>query len=225
MKARITRALCAAAIAVAFPAMAHAQATFTWEGLGNGAVPAPQDGVALGNVTNTGGVGYWQATNQGAGNAFGVSGAGLGCNTTPGGSNCGYNGNAVPVNMYSTSPTGTFTLNSAYFMSLPANSGWTGAPSLTATGYGVGGTPLFTQFISLTETPTLTTFNWQGVNSVLFTPTVPAGANGAYFLTDNLTINNAISTPTTTTPEPSSIALLGSGLVGLVPMLRRKRGA
>jgi len=223
MKARITRTLCAAAIAVAFPALAHAQATFTWEGLGNGQVPASQDGVALGNVGAAQGVGYWQTTNEGVGNVFGAAGS-LGCNVTSGGSNCGFNGNGIPVNIFSLSPTGTFTLNSGYFTTV-TGSNYPGATGVTATGYGVGGTPLFTQFIALTATPTLATFNWQGVNNVVFTPVVPTGGNGAYFLTDNLTINNAISTPTTTTPEPSSIALLGSGLVGLVPMLRRKRSA
>lgn len=227
MSSRITRSLCAAVIAVACPALAHAQATFTWEGLTNGAVPLPQNGVALGTGPGAPSVGYFQATNQNGGvNAFGTGGS-LGCNVTPSGSVCGYNGNATPVNLYSTSPTGTFTFNGGYFTALPANSGWIGATGLTVTGYGVGGAQLFTQSIALSGTPTLSTFNWQGVNNVVFTPTTSTSTGFSYFLADDITVNNAIAPvpPVTTTPEPSSLALLGSGFVGLVPLVRRKRRA
>ncbi|MGI8509885.1 MAG: discoidin domain-containing protein [Gemmatimonadaceae bacterium] len=75
-------------------------------------------------------------------------------------------------------------------------------------------------------------FSGTPFNEMLFT--APAGTQGRYVKiqfdhTDYLqlaevTVNAAPGTPgTSTVPEPSSMALLGTGLVGLVPMLRRSR--
>ena len=50
-----------------------------------------------------------------------------------------------------------------------------------------------------------------------------AGGNTLAFSTTGDGQTDAINVSFTSTPEPSSMALLGTGLIGLVPMIRRKR--
>jgi hypothetical protein len=57
----------------------------------------------------------------------------------------------------------------------------------------------------------------------VFTLDPNAGANTLSFNTTGDGQTDAINVSFTSTPEPSSMALLGTGLIGLVPMVRRKR--
>ncbi len=215
----------------AFAPSASAQGIFTWEGVERSAYPAPQDGVTV--ATNTGG--QFGATDERAGNSGNqISGApALNCNHTPGGSECGYNGHAQNTSIYSINPATTFTLNSGYF----TRSAVSGADFLHVIGQN-GTTTLFDQYYSLSDTFSLITFNWAGVNNVIFGPckylnpgdTSVSAANcyggaspreGGYglFLADDISFNQ----PSSAAPEPSEMALLGTGLIGLFPVLRRRK--
>jgi hypothetical protein len=60
------------------------------------------------------------------------------------------------------------------------------------------------------------------------TPAAPTFAAGTYtgftqYSGYTTTVSSVTISPVTTTPEPSSMALLGTGLVALIPMVRRRR--
>jgi hypothetical protein len=60
--------------------------------------------------------------------------------------------------------------------------------------------------------------SWQGFLQIGASYTIPAGTRTSSLLDSQVTVADPLPTP-----EPSSVILLGTGLLGLAPLLRRKR--
>lgn len=137
--------------------------------------------------------------------------------------NCVYN-NVIGFNptLSGISRTSPFDFTGGYFLSF-GDQNCTDysacAIALTVTGYNsgsvvasstVGLDPYVTQWFA---------FNFSNVDNVTFDPQSYIGDAQAFYLADNLVFNQN----TSTVPEPASMTLLGTGLVGLYSVARRRR--
>jgi PEP-CTERM motif len=130
----------------------------------------------------------------------------------------GLGSNAASASFFLPSNGTTFILNSGYF-----TAAWNDGLEVIVTG-SLGGVVEDTATFNVdTSGPTFETFNWSNLDEVTIAST--GGTHhagfigiGPQFVLDNLTVNEAV----TTTPEPSSLLLFGTGLLSLVGVVRRK---
>jgi len=211
---RMTRVVAGLAMVLAAP-IAHAQTTVNFDDLGpslgaGAALPDPYKGLVW-IATNTMG---WMTQ----GNTVYTD---VVCRSQ---ANCGYNGFGGISGLTSAAP---ITLNGWI-----RQWNWTGntgsATSVLIEALNAGGTVVGTQNITLSGS--YQAFNMTSLFTTLrFTPTGGTGlgcggpTNCGYFLIDDLTINPSVTPPTPgVVPEPSTYALLGTGLAGLLVMRRRR---
>jgi len=115
----------------------------------------------------------------------------------------------------STSP---FTLFSGQF-----TAAWNDNLHLDVVGV-VGGVPTyFASFILSATSPMLLTFNWANLDYATFTSSGGTHHDGYSFIGEQFALDDLVI-GTNAVPEPVTMALLGTGLVGLYGAARRRRG-
>lgn len=188
--------------AAATPASAQVA---TFDDLGNAETPVPAGYAVPGLVWSN-----WYNINAAADVGRGADG----CIVS--GTNCAFNGFGSTASVTSATP---FTFNTGYFMGWYNSfvGGFGGPVSLTVNGY-LGATLLGTRTVDLDPAAAQPyVFDYAGVDRVDFITN--GGQGGTWYLADDLAFNAAV----TVTPEPASVVLLASGLVGVFGIVRRRR--